>query len=212
VIARHARPLAVAVAAAGLALAAGAPSAAAVPRGCGSTDVPGGDWRGYGGDFQNSRTQFREKSISEADVPLLSPAWTFSTVRAGGRGDIPGTPVVVDGCMYVGTSRGWVFEVNADTGRTIWKAKLPFGGEINASLFVAKRTLPAAKKRRGQKGRPRSRTAGTVYAAVTRTQKFEGNCRKGDPCQGPYVAAFDQATGRLAWATRPPALRAGPTP
>ena len=113
-IARHARPLAVAVAAAGLALAAGAPSAAAVPRGCGPTGVPGGDWRGYGGDFQNSRTQFREKSISEADVPLLSPAWTFSTVRAGGGGDIPGTPVVVDGCMYVGTSKGWVFEVNAE--------------------------------------------------------------------------------------------------
>jgi polyvinyl alcohol dehydrogenase (cytochrome) len=204
------RILALAAAVSGLAVAAGAAPASAKLPGCGPTGVPGGEWRGYGGDYRNTRTQFREKSIAAADVPLLTPAWTFSTVKAGGAGDITGTPSVADGCMYVGSSRGWVFSVNADTGKLVWKRKLPYGGGVNSSVTVATRTVlvgvePPCRKAKppcAQPTRFTRRSVGTVFVAITRTQKFEGNCPPGDPCEGPYVAAFDQATGKLAWVTK----------
>ena len=225
-------PVAVAVVGALGLFAAPAAGAARPPMpGCAATDVPGGEWRNYGADYSNSRTQFDEKVISATDVPTLSPAWTFSTKQAGAEGDFTGTPIVADGCMYMASTRGWVFAVNADDGKLVWKTKLPYGGGVNSSVGLANRTLPAAKPaapvkcrkpkkpKRGKKSsktkkagcsRPkaksrskaRARTAGTVYVEVSRTEKFS-NCPKGDPCTGPYVAAFDQATGKLVFSSAP---------
>ncbi len=148
---------------------------------CGKANAPGGEWPSYGHDYANTRYQQQEHVISPADVPLLSPAWTVSTVDAGGKGDITGTPIVAFGCVYVATNRGWAFAFNADTGKRVWKASVPYGGGVSSSVGV---------------------TAGRVYLSVTRTQQAKG-CPKGDPCVGPYVVALDRRTGRLAWATRP---------
>ena len=208
---------------AALLLALPASAAAGVPPGCAQTERPGGEWRGYGRDLANTRHQSNEHVISGAEVPTLTQAWTFSSVANGGSGDFTGTPVVVDGCMYVASTRGWVFAANADTGALVWRAQLPLGGNANNSVWVGTRTLPPAKvrvrsaksckkrkrclrKRRRELRRRRAAkanppTAGTVWVAATRTQKAEG-CQPGDPCIGPYVAAFDQTTGKLAFATR----------
>ena len=193
-------------------LALAGPADAKSPPGCGETGVPGGEWRSYGRDYSNSRTQSDEQVIAPSDVPLLSPAWTFSTKAAGAEGDFTGTPVIADGCMYVASTRGWFFAVNADTGKLVWKRKVPYGGEVNSSVTVAKRTLPAkrgklkchghGKKRHCKRAKSRTRRVGTVYAEVSRTAKFS-NCPKGDPCTGPYVVAFDQATGKRVFATKP---------
>jgi polyvinyl alcohol dehydrogenase (cytochrome) len=268
--------LRLAVPAALAALAAGvpAPAAAAPMPGCATSERPGGEWRSYGRDYNNSRTQFQEKIISAADAPMLTPAWTFSTAASGGEGDITGTPAVADGCMYVATNAGWVFAVNADTGKLVWKARVPHGGGVPSSVAVAQRVvspgvaaIPARKARRcsttrgsrrarracartraraqrrarararakrrslarcsrwptrryrqrcrrqvARKYAPRRRGSagraaipevreGTVYVSVLRTQKGEG-CAAGDSCNGPYVAAFDQASGQVAWASR----------
>ena len=182
------------VAAAALAAVAAPVAHASKPLpGCAPTGVPGGEWRSYGGDYANSRTQFHETVISEADVPTLSPAWTFSTKSVGAEGDFTGTPVIADGCMYVASTRGWVFAVNADTGKLVWKRKVPYGGQVNGSAGVATRRVGKRRK---------SRRAGTVYVAVSRTEKF-ANCPKGNPCTGPYIAAFDQATGKLVFSSAP---------
>ena len=244
----------------------GTAHAAAMP-GCAQGAKPGGEWRSYGRDLANSRTQFNEKVISGGDAPGLTQAWTFSTVANGGAGDITGTPVVADGCMYVATTRGWLFAVNADTGKLVWKAQVPLGGSVNSSVGIADRVVSeaaasplavprpattrakakrkakrkscsrlksrkarrrcvasrrraaarararararkrAAAKKRGKVRRNSARaasarvTAGTVYIAVTRTQKADG-CGAGDACIGPYIAAYDQATGKLVWATQ----------
>src|SRR5262249_24353598 len=118
------------------------------------------------------------------------------------------------------STRGWVFAINADTGKLVWKAPVPHGGNVNSSVTVAERVLPApakpAKKmKRKAKRRTKHRskrhvkakrkpapprTAGTLYMAVTGRQKFE-NCPPGDPCTGPYVIALDQATGQLVWSS-----------
>src|SRR5207245_1461671 len=92
----------------------------------------------------------------------------------------------------------------------------PYGGGVNGSVTVAKRTVPAkkrsvrkchghGKKRRCKSVRVvgKSRRAGTLYVEISRTSKFN-SCPKGVPCTGPYGAALDQAAG--IW--RPPAVDA----
>jgi outer membrane protein assembly factor BamB len=208
-----------------------APAAAhANPPGCAAPSLTGGEWRTYGGDLANTRNQHDEKVISAADVTTLQSAWVFSSVANGGAGDFTGTPAVADGCMYVASTRGWVFAVNADNGKLVWKAQLPYGGGVNSSVAVADRLLPVAKakkrakrckrgsvrkgkrcvkakRKRHARKRRRARKsaaqpkAGTVFVNVTRTQKSD-KCPAGDPCIGPYSVAFDQATGQVVWASK----------
>ena len=206
-----------------VALAVVAPEVrAADPPTCAKAESRGGDWPTYGHDLSNTRHQDKEKVITAGDAPLLSPVWAFSTARAGGEGDITGTPIVSGGCLYVATNRGWVFALNADSGAVVWKAKLPKGGTANASVGIAERRSHKVrvkvkkrvrvKSRRGSKRRKRYKTkwvwvrkwakSPAVYVAGTRTREAEG-CPAGEKCIGPYVTAFDQGTGQVAWSTPP---------
>lgn len=136
---------------------------------------PGGEWRSYGHDYSNTRSQDLETTIGPAEARRLGPVWTFSSTAAGGTGDFTGTPVVADGCVFVGSNGGWVFAMNADTGELVWKTEVPDGGGINSSLAV---------------------TGGVVYASVSHASREP--CQ-GTECEGPYVIALDQATGTLLW-------------
>jgi polyvinyl alcohol dehydrogenase (cytochrome) len=202
--------------------AASSPAAAAEMPGCAEAKVPGGEWRSFGRDLSNTRTQSNEKTIAPADVPLLTPAWSFSTAKAGIEGDFTGTPIIADGCLYAGTNRGWLVALNADTGKLVWKTKLPRGGTMNNTPGIADRacgqTVTYKKKKvkvwrrvRGRKVRRTktvkkkvvtTRYCPTVFVGATRTREGE-NCPAGEPCIGPYAAAFEQGTGKLAWATAP---------
>ena len=110
------------------------PSAAAGP-GCAPAKAAGGEWRSYGHDPQNTRTQPAEKTIGASNVTTLAPAWTFSADDAGGSGDFTGTPTIADGCLFMGSNDGWVFAANADTGKKVWSTNLKEGG-INSSVTV----------------------------------------------------------------------------
>lgn len=111
------------------------PSSGATP-GCAPAKHVGGEWRSYGHDQQNSRSQPAEKTIGPLEAALLAPAWTFSASSAGGSGDFTGTPTIADGCLYVGSNDGWVFAANADTGEPVWATQLPGGGGVNSSVTV----------------------------------------------------------------------------
>ena len=226
---------------AALAAPGGASAAAAMP-GCATPDSPGGDWPSFGHDLSNTRVQPDEKLLSVGDAPMLHPVWAFSTSKSGGAGDITGTPIESNGCIYVATNQGWVFSMNADTGKLVWKAQLPRGGTSNSTVTVADRQCGTTSKRvrvrvrvkskKKHKARHRRRghrasaarhrkhrkkkakykwvwvtrktpvRCGTVYVASTRTRAAD-NCPQGEKCLGPYVVAFDQASGRLAWYTPP---------
>ena len=140
--------VAVVVPAAGALTSAGA---AARPATCAPATRPGGDWPSYGHDLSNTRTQPAEKTLTATVVPTLTKAFAFSAKDGGGDGDFTGTPVVSGGCLYIGSTTGWVFAVNADTGKKVWSTKVDKdGNEITSSPTVAN---------------------GQVFVAVGRTSK-----------------------------------------
>jgi PQQ-dependent dehydrogenase (methanol/ethanol family) len=75
-----------------------------------------GDWPGYNGGFDGNRFS-RLDQITTANVKNLQPQFAFAP---GGSG-LEGTPVVIDGVMYV-TGGTRVCALNARTGAPIWCA------------------------------------------------------------------------------------------
>jgi polyvinyl alcohol dehydrogenase (cytochrome) len=124
------------------------PSSAAAAS-CAPAKHAGGEWRSYGHDQQNTRTQPAEKTIGPGEAALLSPAWTFSAAAAGGSGDFTGTPTIADGCLYIGSNDGWVFAANADTGAKVWATHVTEDGGINSSVTVQDGQVYAAVARVG---------------------------------------------------------------
>jgi polyvinyl alcohol dehydrogenase (cytochrome) len=125
------------------------PSSAASAAGCAPAKHAGGEWRSYGHDLSNTRSQPAEKTIGPLEAALLAPAWTFSASKAGGSGDFTGTPTIADGCLYVGSNDGWVFAANADTGDKVWSTHVTDEGGINSSVTVQDGQVYAAVARVG---------------------------------------------------------------
>ncbi|MGH2955000.1 MAG: PQQ-binding-like beta-propeller repeat protein [Solirubrobacterales bacterium] len=162
-----------------------APAAGAAPddrAGCAPAKAPGGQWRSYGHDDSNTRSQPREDLISAQNVAGLRAKWVFSVADAGGEGDIAGTPVVRFGCVYVATSRGWVIAFNADTGEPVWARDVPDRGFVYSSVGVTRKR---------------------VYVSVNRTTQGLTGCPQDEPCLGPFVMALDRKTGKRDWVSRP---------
>jgi polyvinyl alcohol dehydrogenase (cytochrome) len=159
----------------------GSPASAA-GAGCARAKAPGGDWPAYGHDYSNTRTQPREHTISAANVDRLAPAWAFSVAEAGGEGDIAGTPIISGGCGYVGTAGDSVFAFNADTGKLVWRTKIPDDGFVYSSLGV---------------------TRTRVFVSVNRTRQGLTGCPTSQPCLGPFVMALRRSDGKRLWVSRP---------
>jgi polyvinyl alcohol dehydrogenase (cytochrome) len=104
---------------------------AATTRGC-AKGTAGGEWRSYGHDLSNTRNQPGEKAITAANAANLTPKWVFNN---NGGGEYNGTPVVADGCVFVGDASGYVSAINADTGQLVYKA--PVFGPVSSTVAVA---------------------------------------------------------------------------
>jgi glucose dehydrogenase/plastocyanin len=95
-----------------------------------SAQVAGGDWRQsaaanwptVGGDWANTRYSTLSQ-IDTSNVSKLRGAW-MARLRGSGfdsKYSQQGTPIVVDGVMYVPTGQQDVFAVNARTGSILWE-------------------------------------------------------------------------------------------
>jgi PQQ-dependent dehydrogenase (methanol/ethanol family) len=75
-----------------------------------------GEWPTYHGDVSGNRHSPLDQ-VNTSTVSRLAPAWTFPV--SGQQGALQGTPLVVDGLMYV-TAVNAVWALDARTGRQVW--------------------------------------------------------------------------------------------
>lgn len=85
----------------------------------------GDDWTSYGGTSAGNRWSTLNQ-ITPDNVNKLQVAWQFRTGDMPRPGD-PGettfevTPIKVDNSVYFCSPRGWVFSLDAETGKQNWK-------------------------------------------------------------------------------------------
>ena len=132
--------------------------------------APGGEWRTFGQDLRNTRAQPEEKAIDASNALELEPSFIFDT-GSQGSGVVQSTPIIADGCVFFGSTTGWVFALNAQTGEPVWKTQLSVGNPGLLCTGVVGST-PVAD--------------GRVFAIVSESGS-------------PYVVALDQRTGKVLW-------------
>src|SRR2546422_754195 len=99
------------------------------------------EWPAYAGDSGGSKYS-RLKQINRENVARLKVAWTFHTgdVSDGSeflpRSAFEGTPLVVDGVMYLTTPFCRLIALEADTGRELWAFDPKIDRERSHNLFI----------------------------------------------------------------------------
>jgi len=81
-----------------------------------------GDWPSYHGQLSGNRYS-ELTQITPGNISGLAPKWIFAVPDQGSQ-SLEGTPVVVDGVMYV-TRVNTVIALDARNGRMIWKYSRP---------------------------------------------------------------------------------------
>ncbi len=72
-------------------------------------------WNGWGRDVENTRYQ-PEPALRASDVPKLALKWSYGFQGSA----VAGQPTVVDGRVFVASSAGRVYSLDALTGCTYW--------------------------------------------------------------------------------------------
>src|SRR5580698_1513550 len=86
-------------------------------------------WNGWGRDLANTRYQ-PEPAIRAMDVPKLRLKWAF-----GFQGGTDfGQPTMVDDRLFVTTSAGRIYSLDAKTGCTYWTYDAPAGSRTAISI------------------------------------------------------------------------------
>ena len=86
-------------------------------------------WPIYGHDLANSRDAGLDGPPA-ASVGSLSKAWTFTS----STGDFTGTPVVANGVLVAGNNTGWVYGLDAVSGKQLWSRDL--GQPVNGTAAI----------------------------------------------------------------------------
>ncbi len=177
-----------------------------------------GNWLTHGGTYNEQRYS-RLQQVNNGNVNQLGLAWSFELDTSRGQ---EGTPLVVDGVMYVTTAWSKVVALDAGTGRRLWAydPKVPGATGIRACCDVVNRgaafyagkvyvgtldgRLIALNARTGHKvwsvmtvdpTKPYTIT-GAPRAAKGKIYIGNGGAEYG--VRG-YVSAYDAETGALSW-------------
>jgi len=161
----------------GAAPAIAASATASAP--CATAPAGGGDWPSYGHDAANSRTQPDETGLGPAAVAGLAPKWAFSTNSTGDGTGFNTTPVVYEGCVFIGSFGGVVYALDAKSGHVVWQRKLSAPNPGSGGVIVGAALIDGP-------------------AVVFLVDEFSA----------PYAIALDRSTGAVVWKSAPfaPAL------
>jgi len=194
---------------------AAAPAPALADSHSGSTSA---DWPHYGGSYRALRHSTLPQ-INRGNVHKLAPAWVFQTgdYEAG----LQVTPIVLDGVMYLSTSRNRVFALDAATGAVLWRYEyeLPrdfvlFYGPGNRGVAVGHgrvymgtldNYLVALDQKTGRElwkvniEDSQQCGCGITGAPLVVKDKVVIGVAGGDTAHRGYINAFDAKTGRHAW-------------
>jgi polyvinyl alcohol dehydrogenase (cytochrome) len=181
-----------------------------------SLSAPAGalaDWPVYGHDLANSRNA-GPAGPPRSEAGSLTRAWTFNSPT----GDFTGTPVVAGGVLVAGNNGGWVYALDAVTGKVRWSRDL--GSPINGSAAIDGNTafVPVAKP-----GAPRlvalsledgsvrwssiliNQASASVYGSPTfwRGSVYIGTSgpNTDDTRARGSVVALDESSGAIRWQT-----------
>jgi polyvinyl alcohol dehydrogenase (cytochrome) len=100
--------------------------------------APGpGDWNGWGVESTNSRFQ-PQPGFNAEDVPKLKVKWAFGLA---GESRNQAQPTIVGGRIFVGTTGGTLYSLDAATGCTYWTYKT--SGGIKNAVSIVRSSDPA---------------------------------------------------------------------
>lgn len=162
-----------------------------------------------GGNLGNQRYSALTQ-ITPSNVTQLGGAWLTHLEGGKAVGNMQGTPVVVDGVLYIGSGSGSVFAINAATGAINWTWTSPFGGQANRGVAVAEgkvftgqagARIVALDAKTGQllwqtKVAERGGTPGALIYQDGRV--FSGISGGEQGVRGQF-AAYDAKTGKEVW-------------
>src|SRR3954470_14827272 len=87
------------------------------------------EWPVYGHDLANTRTAAAE-GPSRDKLGSLQQAWSFKS----DTGDFTGTPVVAGGVLVAGDEGGFVYALDAVTGKQLWSKEV--GSRVNGTAAI----------------------------------------------------------------------------
>jgi PQQ-dependent dehydrogenase (methanol/ethanol family) len=98
--------------------------------------APSRDFPLAGGDYANQRYSALDQ-INTSNIGKLGGAWSIHLEETGAAGNLDGTPIVIDGVMYVSTARLHVLAIDAATGKIRWRYRPASETRIGANKGVA---------------------------------------------------------------------------
>lgn len=174
------------------------------------------DWPSYNGETRGYRHSPLDQ-IDRANVSTLAPKWLFNLPNTA---RLQGTPVVVDGVMYV-TSGNECYALDAGSGRQIWRYQRArtkgqignAGGGINRGAAVAGERVFMATDNAHLIALDRATGAllwdtemadwrqnyGATGAPLVVGNLVVSGVSGGDEGVRGFLAAHDQATGKEVW-------------
>jgi len=90
-----------------------------------------GRWLHYSGDYTGKRHSPLTQ-ITPQNVSRLSPQWTFQADTLALTRGFEGTPIVVDGVIYMTGPNGSAWAIDARTGRQFWRHRRPNASDLTA--------------------------------------------------------------------------------
>ncbi|HJQ19298.1 MAG TPA: PQQ-dependent dehydrogenase, methanol/ethanol family, partial [Gemmatimonadaceae bacterium] len=182
------------------------------------------NWLTYYGTYDGKRYSALDQ-INRDNVKQLKPAWVFQYAQLGVLANpvtyaFEAAPIVVDGVMYVSGPNGYVWALDAATGRKLWTYQhqipidVPFCcGNVNRGVAVAQGkvifgtgngVLVALDATNGQPVwqtpyvDPRAGESVTVAPLIVKNLVIVGASGAEYGVRG-HVDAFDVSTGKRVW-------------